>query len=195
MSECLRCKHMHSNVDGVCFENLKTNGRGCICDSQSYVPKEHKSGQFIPEQYHIEVLQKMQDISLKVKYLLESINGSRNLPNWAYILRCWHYFLGFKIGMSLNEYWVERINAEADPETLRRTRQKVCQPELDQLREFQKRLQAVREHSQEYWNITNELKEFWKNAKYIPDNFELLRAKRIKESAIFEYAIMELNFL
>lgn len=195
MSNCLRCTHMHSNVDGVCFVNLKTNGRDCDCDSQSYVPENHRPGEFLPEQYHFEVLQKMTDITQRVKYLIEAIEGVRNMTNWQFVVAAWRYFIGFKIGMSLNEYWFDRIRLEADPETLRRTRQKVCEPELEMLREFQERLQNVKEFSNEYWNITKEIKEFWKNAKYVPDSFDLLRAKRIKQDAIFEYSIMELNLI
>lgn len=45
----------------------------------------------------------------------------------------------------------------------------------------------------EYWQLTERIKQFWNESKYIPNDFAMLKKKQIKESAIFEYSIQELN--
>ena len=193
MSLCQRCTHAHSQVDGACIVALKTEGRDCICDKQSYVPTDPKKGHSIPDFYHFKILKEFQEVTQRVNYTITAIEGARDLPDWEFILLCWRYWLQFNVGDYFSEETTSKIKKEAQPETIRRTRQKICQPELDRLREFQEILTHTKPFSDDYWKITEEIKEFWKNSKYIPRDLEFLRAKGIKESAIFEYSIMELN--
>lgn len=99
--------------------------------------------------------------------------------------------------MQLDQIWSDKIAKECDPETIRRARQMVCHEELEQLKEFQIELAAMqkanKEHTPQYWNLEDKIKEFWKSAKYIPDDITLLKAKGIKESGIFVWSISELN--
>lgn len=189
---CLRCEHTHSPIGGKCFVNLKSDGRDCQCDQESFVPQKPDQA-YKSEQYHFQVLNQMQDMTKRVTYTILSIEGARDLPDWKFENLCWRYWLGFKTGMIYTDEISEKIWYEAQPDTISRCRRKVCEGELNVLREFQERLQNTKEFSPEYWQITEELKVFWKNSKFVPRDKEYLKAKGIKESTIFEWSIMELN--
>lgn len=196
MSKCGRCLHNHSDVDGACIERLRPNGAACDCTPELFIPFNPKEPGYRNFAYHQSVVQKMSDTEERVRYLIEAVTGARNCTNWEFITLCWHYFIGFTIGMQLDQVWFERIAKECEPETIRRCRQKVCHPELEQLKLFQEELKELekqnKNHTSEYWQVQDQIKEFWKTAKYIPNDIALLKAKGIKESGIFEWSIEEL---
>lgn len=185
---CLRCTHIHSPRDGMCLENLKSNGQNCQCDQDSFVPQKpdlaHKS-----ERYYFQIFQDIKGYTDKVEKTIVTIPGARNMPDWKFEQCCWRYWLG----IVLSPEQAKKIEEEGQPETIRRTRQKICEAELAILHDFQQRLENVKEFSPEYWQITKELQKFWTESKYVPTDIEFLKAKGIKESVIFEYSISELN--
>lgn len=195
MVKCISCNHLHSDKDGQCFEALKNNS--CSCTPESYFPVDRTSQTYLSFAYHEKILSQMQDIHQKVEWMLTSVSGTRNLNNFDFIVTCWHYFIGFQFGHTWNKEAFEKIQKYAEPESIRRARQKVCHAELEQLRLFQEELKAITkkegEGSQAYWKLTDKIKEFWKQSKYIPNDIALLKKKQIKESAIFEYSIQEIE--
>lgn len=194
MAKCLSCNHPHSEYDGQCFEALKGK---CDCKPESYLPDHSSNPKYISEAYRFDVLSKIQDIHQKIEWILTSIPGTRNMNSFEFIVLCWHYFTKFRFGDMWTKEVFEKIQEEAEPETIRRARQKVCHEELEILRKFEEELKAISkkegEGSQAYWKLTEQIKEFWKNTKYIPNDIKLLRKKKLKESAIFEYSIQEID--
>lgn len=190
MTKCISCNHHHFDSDGVC-----TN-KTCSCTPELFIPVDPSNKTFIGLVYRNQILANLKDISQRIEWLLKAVPETRNMGDWQFIQTCWYYFLGFQFGDTWTMEWYEKINKECQPETIRRARQKICHPELEQLRIFQKRLHELEklglDGSTQYWNLTEEIKKFWQTSKYIPNNFDLLRSKRIKESAIFEFSIEEL---
>jgi hypothetical protein len=161
------------------------------------MPADPANPGYINFAYHQKVLATMHDVHQKVQWLLEAVPGTRNMPDWEFETTYWHYAIGFQFGMEWNQTWFDKINKNAQPETIRRTRQKVCHEELQTLRIFQQMLQELekegRDGRQEYWKLTEQMKNFWMSAKYVPTDWDLLKKKLIKENAIFQWSIEELN--
>jgi len=193
MTKCAQpfCSHHHSDIDGICLT------KGCICSPELFIPVDNGNPGYRNFAYHQKVLSTMHDVHQKVQWMLEAIPGTRNMADWEFIKTCWHYFIGFQFGDQWTQDWFDKIAIECQPETIRRARQKVCHPELETLRIFQEMLKELekegRDGSTAYWNLTEQMKKFWTNSKYVPTDWELLKKKQIKESAIFEYSIEELN--
>lgn len=168
----------------------------CTCTPELFIPVDPNSKTFVGLAYRQKILANLTDISQKVEWLLKAVPQTRNMSDWQFIQTCWYYFIGFQFGEIWSMEWYEKIQNECQPETIRRARQKICHPELEILRAFQVQLKELEKKgldgSPAYWNLTEEIKKFWQNSKYIPNDFELLKSKRIKESAIFEFSIEEL---
>ena len=195
MTLCARCGHQHWNSDGNCTVNDKTNGRDCLCDKDTLIPKDTKKGDFLPESYYFETLSTFKTYEERVKntILVFQDRNVRDLPDWEFIALCWHYWINFKIGDVFTHAIKARIKKEAQPETIRRTRQRLVHPELETLKLFQEQLNNTREFSPTYWELTEQIKQFWIKSQFIPRDIEFLKAKGIKQSAIFEWSITELN--
>lgn len=194
MSKCLSCNHIHSDYDHECFEAMKQK---CSCTPELYISDNKKDPRLMSESYRIKVLSQIQDMHQKIEWILTSIDGTRNMNNFEFIILCWHYLTGFQFGNTWNKETFDKIQECAEPETIRRARQKVCHEELETLRTFEEELKAIAkregEGSQAYWKLTEQIKEFWKNTKYIPNDISLLKKKKLKESAIFEYSVQEID--
>lgn len=194
MAKCFRCNHSHSEYDKQCFEAIKSK---CDCTPDLYLPKDNSNFEYVNLAYHQKALAQITDIHEKVEWLLEAVPGTRNQNNMEFIYTCWHFFTGFEFGNTWTKEAFEKIQKYAEPENIRRARQKVCHEELETLRMMQKDLRNLEKtegkDSQAYWSYTERIKEFWKNTKYIPNDIAMLKKKQIKESAIFEYSILEIE--
>lgn len=190
-SKCLQpfCRHFHSSYDGVCLTV------GCICTPEMYMPEGDPAYKNFA--YHQKILSGITDIHQRVTWMLESIQGARNTSDWEFIELCWHYFIGFQFGESWSHEWFTKIEKECPPDTITRARRKVCHNELEQLRMFNEDLKDMvkrgEDGSTRYWNLTEVIKKFWAESKYIPTDIMMLKKKQIKESAIFEYSISEIE--
>jgi len=186
------CGHHHSEFDGKCLTIDY-----CECSPELFIPVDPKNPGYRNFAYHQQVLATMHDVHQRVQWLLEAVPGTRNMTDWEFMKTCWHYFVRFDFGDTWTQEVFDKIGKECQPETIRRTRQKVCHPELETLRTFQDLLKELakegRDGSSAYWKLTDQMKNFWMTSKYVPTDWELLRKKLIKESAIFEYSIEELN--
>ena len=194
MDKCIICNHFHSNYDGKCFESIKGN---CECDAESYRSKDNATPGYSSIVYHTEILEKMKTLEEKIGHILTAIEGTRNMTNWEFIVTCWRYFFGFRLGDYFDQSLFEKIGKDAEPENIRRCRQKICHHELETLRNFQDLLQELkkekREGRPEYHYLEKQLKQFWINSKYIPNDISLIKKKGIKESAILEWSIQEIE--
>ena len=140
--------------------------------------------------YHREVMLRMKKTKDRVKYLLETKPKTRNYDDWDFLNFYWEYLLGFTRGMEWTDFWKMQIRKFAIPETVRRSHQQICEPELA---EFKAMLQNYDE------NRTTMLDDSYKEAvtailkkcTYLPTDLELLKSKLGKESAILEHVIME----
>ena len=188
MTLCQSCNHQHSQLDGQCFKALQGQ---CSCTPQSLIIND------FDYEYRTKTLEHISEIHQKVTWVLEAIPGTRNLNDWEFIKTCWHYFIKFKFGDSWNIDVFKAIEENCQPETIRRARQKVCHLELEQLRIFEQEISNIvstfGKQSNIYEEKIEQIKEFWKNTKYIPNDLTLLRKKKLKESAIFEYSILEIE--
>ena len=137
MGKCLKCNHPHSEYDNQCFEALKGK---CSCTPESYISNNSSDPRLMSESYRIQVLSKIQDMHQKIEWILKSIEGARNMNNFEFIALCWHYMIPFQFGEIFSKEVFERIQNDAEPETIRRARQKVCHEELEILRAFETEL-------------------------------------------------------
>lgn len=190
MTVCLSCNHHHSDYDGICLNNT------CTCTPELFIPVDPTNKTFISLAYRKKILSNMTDVAQKIEWLLKAEPHTRNMSDWQFIQTCWFYFIGFQFGQIWSMEWYEKIQNECQPETIRRARQKLCHPELEQLRIFQIELKELEKKNLDgtkaYWDLTEKIKVFWQNSKYIPNDIALLKQKKIKESAIFEFSIEEL---
>src|SRR5574337_582212 len=190
-SKCLQpfCHHYHSSYDGVCMS------KGCNCSPELYIAEGDPS--FKNFAYHQSILSKMSDLHQKVTWMLESVSGMRNTSDWEFIQACWYYFIGFSYGETWSQEWFKKIEIECPPDTITRIRRKVCHAELEQLRIFNDEVKAMVKRDEEgtkaYWELTEKIKKFWADSKYIPTDINMLKKKQIKESAVFEYSISEIE--
>jgi hypothetical protein len=195
MAKCAQpfCGHYHSDIDGICIS------KGCTCTPELFIAVDPKNPGYQNFAYHQKILATMNDVAQKVQWLLEAIPGTRNMPDWEFESTYWHYALGFQFGHTWTREWFERINKDGQPETIRRAKQKVCHAELEILRTFQDLLKELQKESRdgrpEYHKLTEQMKNFWMNSKYVPTDWDLLRKKLIKENAIFQWSIEELNLI
>jgi len=196
MSKCITCNHIHSDADGQCFEVLK--GKSCFCTPESYVPENSRNPTYMNLAYHQKVLSQMKDMAQKVEWMLKAVPETRNMTDMEFLQICWKYMVGFDFGDTWDKEIFERVSKECQPETVRRARQKICHPELEQLRLFQEELKELEKHGRtighpDYNSVVDRIKQFWQECKYIPNDLLLLKKKRIKESALFEFSITEIE--
>lgn len=196
MSKCITCGHFHAETDGECFEYLRN--RSCTCTPETYIPEDQKNPTFMNLAYHQKVLGQMKDMVQKIEWMLKAVPETRNMTDMEFLQTCWKYMINFDFGQVWDKEIFERISKEAQPETIRRSRQKVCNPELEQLRIFQEEIKELEKQGKslghkEYNDVMDRIKKFWQECKYIPNDLLLLKKKRIKESAIFEFSITEID--
>ena len=196
MTKCITCNHLHSDTDGQCFEVLK--GNSCFCTPESYVAEDPSNPTYMNLAFHQKMLGQFTDMAQKVEWMLKAVPETRNMTDIEFLQTCWKYMLGFDFGQVWDKEIFDRISNECQPETIRRTRQKVCHDELEQLRLFQEEMKELEKHGKslghkEYNDLTDRIKKFWLECKYIPNDLALLKKKRIKESAIFEFSITEIE--
>lgn len=193
MTKCAQpfCGHYHSDIDGICLSNR------CSCTPELFIAIDPSNPGYRNFAYHQKILVEMKNLEDKVTHMLTGVEGTRNMTNWEFVITCWRFFFGFHVGDSFSQDLFEKIAKHGEPENIRRCRQKVCHPELETLRIFQEMLKELtkegRDGSQAYWDLTKQMKIFWMNSKYIPNDIALIKRKGIKESAIFEWSIEELN--
>lgn len=186
------CGHYHSDVDGVCMS------KGCICSPELLIPVEPNNPTYQNFAYHQKVMAEMSDIAQKVAWAKKAIDGTRNMDDWDFLVTMWKYAANFHPGDPFTPEVHEKIRKLGlIPENIRRASQKVCHEELQTLRMFQDLLRELekeqRDGRPEYHKLTQQMKDFWMNSKYVPTDWGLLRKKLIKENAIFQWSIEELN--
>ena len=166
-------------VDGI----LMCGSR--FCTNYEIVKQESPSDTIT---YHREVMLRMKKTPDRVKYLLETKPPSRNYTDWKFLNFYWEYFLGFTRGMEYTFFWINQIEKFALPETVRRSHQMVCEPELLMIKKLL--LENLKYHSPQFFSARYNITNYLKTTKYIPTNLELIKKKLEKQSAIFETVIM-----
>ncbi len=187
--KCVNCKHYHARTEPQLCTNMY-----CTCDESNFIPLS-KSVDFDGAksfEYYQNVIQNMTDIYERIRYMLEFIPDMRNTDDWEFVNQYWHYYLNFCTGMPYTTEIYNRIHNEAEPDDLTRMRRKVCEPERQAIILLQQEIidDKLDENSPRYWSIQSEIKQIIKDAKYLPTDMKLLRAKGIKETAVKE-ALLE----
>ena len=187
--KCDRCGHFHVGDPCVCTLI------NCDCpplDAAKYKPQ-------VKTVYHQQVLAGLKEMDEKIEYMLKEVPGFRNTDDWAFITNYWHYNLGFCTGMMFTGEVYARIRTEANPESIRRCRQKVCQNELAPLLDLQAMLKDLKLTSQktgqdcrlEIMQVQKRMHEHIAECELIPTDAKLLANKGIKMEAFTEYALTQ----
>lgn len=180
--KCSKCGQEMYEIDGI----LMCGSR--FCTNYEIVKQESPSDKIT---YHREVMLRMKKTFDRVKYLLETKPKSRDYNDWEFLNFYWEYFLGFTKGMEYTFFWINQIQKFALPETVRRSHQMVCEPELNTIKEFLKQIEDEAYFSPNCYLVKHKIQQFLRITKYIPTDFELIKKKLEKQSAIFESVVME----
>ena len=180
--KCSKCGEEMYEVDGILM------CKGKYCTHYKTIVEQTPTESLV---YHREVMFRMKKTPDRVKYLHLTKPKSRNYHDWPFLNFYWEYFLGFTTGMEYTNFWKNQIQKFALPETVRRSRQMVCEPELNIIKEFLKQILKVERHSPNYFLIQNEIQKFLKTTKYIPTDLNLIKKKLEKQSAIFESVVTD----
>ena len=185
--KCHRCGHFHTGDPCVCTL--------ISCDCPPLNASDYKPP--VKSVYHQQVLAGLKDMDQKIEYMLREIPGLRNTDDWAFITSYWHYHLGFCTGMMFTGEVFARIRMEANPESLRRCRQKVCHDELAPLLDMQAILKDLKMTAEktgqdcraEIAQIQRRMHEHIAECELIPTDTGLLENKGIKMEAFKEHVL------
>ena len=161
-----------------------------FCTNYTIIKRDAPSDQIV---YHREVMLRMKKTSGRILYLLETKPKCRNYDDWDFLNFYWEYLLGFTKGMEWTDFWKTQIKKFALPETVRRSHQMVCEPELKVVKamlEDMKERKVVK-NSPDFFVYQYNIVKFLKTTKYLPTDYELVKSKLEKQAAIFESVIME----
>ena len=160
-----------------------------FCTNYEIIKQQAPSDNII---YHREVMLRMKKTSERVKYLLETKPKCRNYDDWEFLNFYWGYFLGFTEGMQYTDFWKYQIKKFALPETVRRSHQMVCEPELYIIKlMLTNHVTSGYSEIQLHYALRCDVTKFLKSTKYIPTDLDLIKKKLEKQSAIFESVVME----
>ncbi len=180
--KCSKCGEEMYEVDGILM------CKGKYCTHYKTIVEQTPTESLV---YHREVMFRMKQSGQRIEYLHLTKPKTRNYDDWDFLNFYWEYLLGFTRGMEYTDFWKNQIRKFALPETIRRARQLVCEPELKIIRGFLKQIETVQRHSPEYFLIKNEIQKFLKTTKYIPTDVDLIKKKLEKQSAIFESVVLD----
>lgn len=169
-------------VDGIMMCGSK------FCTHYEIIKEQAPSENII---YHREVMLRMKKTADRVKYLLETRKNARNLDDFDFLCMYWEYLLGFTIGMEWTSFWKMQVKKFALPETVRRCHQMICEPELIVIKELLKNNSEVSYGTSDYFLLRHQINQHLQLTKFIPTDFELIKKKLEKQSAIFEHVVME----
>ena len=164
---------------------------GKFCTHYEIIKQEAPSKTII---YHREVMLRMKKTVDRVEYLLLTRKNTRNLDDFDFLCFYWEYLLGFTIGMEWTSFWKLQIKKFALPETVRRSHQMICEPELKIIKDL---LEPVKQTMNQYLDMPlinqahYDIDKFLKSTKFIPTDLELIKKKLEKQAAIFETVVME----
>ena len=187
--KCNNCDHYHAPTEPFVCTLLQ-----CDCDEKSFVPKDENIGELKSFAYYQNVIQRLEEIEERIRYMLEVIPGMRNTDDWEFVNQYWHYYLNFCTGMVFSGEIFNTIHNEAQPDSLTRMRRKICQPDHQAIVELQKEIAGdpengippLTKNDGRFWEIQSLIKTVIKESKYLPTDFELLKNKGIKEVAVKE---------
>lgn len=185
--KCGNCDHYHAGSD----PNLCTLLH-CDCDEKSFRPLCDKINGVETFQYYQSVIQKLEDMRERIRYMLLNIPDMRNTDDWEFENQYWHYYLNFCTGMTFSVEIFHAIHTEAQPDLISRMRRKICEPERQAIVILQQEIivDKLTNKDGRYWEIQSEIKRIIREAKFLPTDYELLKAKGIKEFAVKE-ALLE----
>ncbi len=182
--KCSKCGEEMHEVDDIMMCGSR------FCTNYTIIKQDAPSDQIV---YHREVMLRMKKTSGRILYLLETKPKCRNYDDWDFLNFYWEYLLGLTSGMEWTDFWKIQIKKFALPETVRRSHQMVCEPELKVVKALLQELheRKVAKGSPEFFRYRYNIDKYLKGTTYLPTDYELLKAKLEKQAAIFETVIME----